>query len=145
MAQIDAGIQFKKISPDRKVGYKQLTPEEAAAFADRGEAGAGNRNIFQRTLLNPSFGPAGGAGIFAGDAAGRSTILTPGGGVDAETYVGQTADDVMGSLEGGPSAVKDAATGQATAAVKQGGTGDSTDTPGAPLTYGNQVEVQGPE
>ena len=40
-----------------------------------------------------------------------ATILTPDGDVDAEGFVNQTSDDVMGSLEGGVEDVKNAATG----------------------------------
>ena len=121
LAQLDAAIQFRKISPDRKVGYKELTPEEAAAFAGRGEAGSGGTSgqiLAESGLIPPGNQADAGIGDLqvyddtTGDDTGSGpTILTPGGEVDAETFVGQTAGDVMGSLEGGPGAVGDAAGG----------------------------------
>jgi hypothetical protein len=137
LAKIDASIQFKKIPPDRKVGFKELTPEEAAAFASRGEAGTGNTTAFggpeRAGFLG---GPAGiaatlGTGL---SPSGGTTIITPDGAINAEGFVGQTADDVMGSLEGGPGEVKNAATAYA------GGTA-GTD-PDSPVNVTSVREVE---
>ncbi len=58
LAQLDASVQFRKISPERKVGYKELTPEEAAAFAGRGEAGSGGTSgRIPSSLIPPELRP----------------------------------------------------------------------------------------
>jgi len=128
LAKLDATVQFKKISPERKVGYKELTPEEAAAFAGRGEAGSGYTNrAFSRPVDAPdtpdassggggSIGPnteIDGPETYGGenDESSGGTLLTPGSDLDAETFVGQLSDDLKGSLEEGPGAVGDVAGG----------------------------------
>ena len=145
LAKLDAAIQFRKISPDRKVGYKKLTPAEAAAFAGRGEAGSGGSGgtIAQGQpadgfdfgdsdagafLPPPDYDPATSAGASAESeeqeetAAETAAALMEQVDAAAGPAGGSTSETTVADAEGGGTRVQGGLT-TADGIIIQGGTG----------------------
>ena len=138
LAQLDAAIQFKKITPDRKVGYKELTPEEAAAFAGRGEAGSGGTSgqiLAESGLIPPQ------------NQADRDVVLEE---APDDSY---TPRDTSGALTRPPTEEEEAAgdSGQYLATQVEGsaynaqraGEGDADDVVNAPGGSSDQLSEEG--